>query len=180
MLFRPADTGDIESIAQLHCDSWLRTYRGMYSDRFLDGDLIGNRRTMWSDRMENPDPRQHVVLAIEGAELAGFVAMYGDEEPGWGSLIDNLHTSYAYRRQGIATELMRRAGEWLMSNYGDLAVFLWVIEANRDARAFYDRIGGTNARVEEHQFDPWAKGNACRYVWRSPDVLAALGPSSSG
>ena len=174
MLIRPADAGDIEAIAQLHCDSWLRTYRGMYSDRFLDGDLIGNRRTMWTDRMENPDPRQHVVVAMDRDQIAGFVAMYGDEEPEWGSLIDNLHTSHAYRRRGVATELMRKAGQWLGEHYGDRAVFLWVIEANGSARAFYDRIGGTNARVEEHQFDPWATGTSCRYVWPSPARLAAL------
>lgn len=174
MLYRDATADDVEIVAQLHTGSWRRTYRGMYSDEFLDGDLIGNRRAVWGERLGDPAKNQHVCLALEGDELAGFICVYGDKDPAFGSLIDNLHTSYAFRRRGIATELMRRAAEWLAMDYSDLGVYLWVLEANDNARRFYEAIGGKNAEVEERDLEGSATGRVCRYVWSRPSALSEL------
>lgn len=43
MQYRGATRVDAEGIAQLHADSWRRTYRGDFLDSFLDGDLVTER-----------------------------------------------------------------------------------------------------------------------------------------
>ena len=40
MHFRRAEARDADRIAQLHAESWRRTYRGMMRDEFLDGDVL--------------------------------------------------------------------------------------------------------------------------------------------
>ena len=41
---RPAQASDADALAALHAGSWQRTYRGMMSDAFLDGEALDNRR----------------------------------------------------------------------------------------------------------------------------------------
>lgn len=169
--YRPARLEDAEAIARLHADSWRRAYRGMYSDEFLDGDLVGERLSVWRGRFEEADPQQFVLLATENDRLIGFVCAYGAFDEQWGSLIDNLHVSIDARRRGIATALMRAAGEWCLSVFPNVGVYLWVIEANHPARAFYHRIGAANAETIEAPHLSGNIGKSCRYVWPSPQAL---------
>ncbi|MFB3112043.1 MAG: GNAT family N-acetyltransferase, partial [Gemmatimonadales bacterium] len=71
--------------------SWRQNYRGAFSDAFLDGDLPGERLRVWRERLDHPPGNQFVQLAIDGANLVGFVCAYGAHDPEWGSLVDNLH-----------------------------------------------------------------------------------------
>jgi hypothetical protein len=50
VLLRDATIADAERIAQLHTESWRRTYRGMMRDAFLDGGALENRRHVWLER----------------------------------------------------------------------------------------------------------------------------------
>jgi hypothetical protein len=43
MIYRQAQPVDAPSIAQLHADSWRRTYRGLFSDDFLDNRADDDR-----------------------------------------------------------------------------------------------------------------------------------------
>ena len=51
---RRAGAADAEQIAVLHADSWRRHYRGGYADSFLDGDIVADRRSVWSARLAAP------------------------------------------------------------------------------------------------------------------------------
>jgi len=64
-----------------------------------------------------------------------------------------------------------RAGEWLADAYADRPVWLWVIEANTNARRFYDGIGATNSETVEMEFSGGGYGRSCRYTWASPQLL---------
>src|SRR5438270_8946534 len=128
--YRLATTADAEAVARLHADSWRRTYRGLYGDEFLDGDLVGERLGVWRPRLADPPRNQFVCLAEADGGLAGFICGYADEDAEWGSLIDNLHVSIDFRRTGIASELMGRAADWFMANADTEAVYLWVLEQN--------------------------------------------------
>lgn len=160
-------------MAQLHADSWRRAYRGMYTDEFLDGDLVGERLGVWRPRLTLPADNQYVCLAEDDGRLAGFICGYADDDPAWGSLIDNLHVSIEFRRAGIATALMRRAADWFAGNADGPAVYLWVLEANTGARRFYEAIGATNAETVSKILQPGNAGNVCRYVWPNAADLAA-------
>jgi GNAT superfamily N-acetyltransferase len=180
MNFRRAEAADAERIAQLHAESWRRTYRGMMRDEFLDGDALTNRRHAWRDLMATLGAGKLVVVAEDRANLAGFICVTGDEDVLWGSCIDNLHVADAYRRRGVGRALMGHAARWLRDSYARSSVYLWVVRANDHARQFYERLGAANVG-ERSLLDPGG-GSAlnCRYVWRRPeDLLRACDPLTS-
>lgn len=46
--FRAARPDDADAIAGLHADSWQRHYRGAFSGAFLDNDVAGYLRPLWT------------------------------------------------------------------------------------------------------------------------------------
>ena len=171
--YRPARADDAEPIAQLHARSWRENYRGSFHDAFLDGDLPGERLSVWRARLDRPVPGQFVQVATDASTLAGFVCAYGAHDPRWGSLIDNLHVDRAFQRHGIASALMQQAGAWLADRYPDLAVYLLVLETNASARLFYERLGGRNAGASTMETHGGAIVRSCRYVWGRPHRLSS-------
>jgi ribosomal protein S18 acetylase RimI-like enzyme len=169
--YRPAGPSDADAIALLHARSWRESYRGVFLDAFLDGDLRGERLRVWRERLDPAPASQFVELAVDGAELVGFVCAYGAHDPEWGSLIDNLHVARAAKRKGIGASLMRRAGAWLDGRHPDLAVHLFVLEANTPARRFYERLGARNAGVSVMETHGGAWVRSCRYTWPRPNAL---------
>jgi ribosomal protein S18 acetylase RimI-like enzyme len=142
LLFRPATAADAERVAGLHADSWRRHYRGAYSDSFLDGDIDADRRAVWTQRLAD-QVGTATVLAEEDGQLAGFVHVMFDKDPQWGSLVDNLHVDYRHRRTGIGTQLLTRAAQAITEQAAGNAMYLWVLEQNTAAQAFYRAVGAT-------------------------------------
>jgi ribosomal protein S18 acetylase RimI-like enzyme len=168
---RAAHADDAEAIARLHAESWQRTYRGMMADDFLDGAALANRREVWHQRLRAPAPSQFVCVAEAALRLCGFICAFAGDDPEWGSYIDNLHVAPGRHRQGIGRALMRRTAEWLVRDAPDRGVYLWVMEANAPARAFYDRLGATNAGTVDRMDPGGGHAPNCRYVWASPRML---------
>ena len=171
--YRPARLLDAAAVACLHAQSWREHYRGSFADAFLDGDLNGERLRVWRERLDRPAGNQFVRLALDGANLAGFVCAYGGHDPRWGSFVDNLHVATASKRNGIGTSLMRQAGAWLAQGYPDLGVYLLVLEANLPARRFYERLGARNAGVSTMETHGGAVVRSCRYTWPHPELVSA-------
>jgi ribosomal protein S18 acetylase RimI-like enzyme len=144
MEFRSAGVDDAAAVAALHADSWRRHYRGAYSDSFLDGDVVTNRLGVWAERLAAPADTA-TVLAEEDGELKGFVHVMFDHDPEWGSLVDNLHVHYTQQRTGIGTQLMAHAARAVIDQAAGDAIYLWVLEQNTRAQAFYLATGATQA-----------------------------------
>jgi GNAT superfamily N-acetyltransferase len=139
--FRLAGPADAEAVAKLHADSWRRHYRGAYSDAFLDGDVVADRLAVWTDRLREPDPRRFTILA-EDASLVGFANTLFDDDPVWGALLDNLHIADGRKRQGIASRLLALTAKAVTERAENTRLYVWVLEQNVDARAFYEARGG--------------------------------------
>jgi ribosomal protein S18 acetylase RimI-like enzyme len=140
--FRLAGPADAKAVANLHADSWRRHYRGAYSDAFLDGDVVADRLAVWTDRLREPDPRRCTILAEDG-RLVGFANTLFDDDPIWGALLDNLHVAEWHKRRGIASRLLALTAEALMERPERTRMYLWVLEQNVDAQAFYEARGGS-------------------------------------
>lgn len=123
--FRAATAADADAVAGLHADSWRRFYRGAYTDAFLDGDVLADRRAAWSDRLARPGPEAVTILAEAGGGPAGFVHLVIDDDARWGSL-NNLHVTHGRHRQGIGPALLRRAAESAAERGSTPAMYLWV------------------------------------------------------
>ena len=168
--YRPAEPTDAQAVAQLHARSWRENYRGGFTDAFLDGDLVGERLRVWQERLVDPARNQFALLAVDGAKLEGFVCVYGDHDPTWGSFIDNLHVAGDSKRSGIGSSLIRQASAWLGRHHPGLGIYLWVLESNTSARRFYERLGGHDAGVSTMETHGGAIVRSCRYTWSSPEL----------
>ena len=154
MRFRQANKADAERIADLHATSWRFAYRGMLSDEYLDGNLVGERTRLWIERFAASNPKQRVLIAEIGDRLAGFACAYGSEDPQLGTLLDNLHVREEFQHQGVGTGLMDEIVSWVRNEFPGEGLFLWVLESNKQARRFYEDLGAI--RVAEE-------------IWLSPD-----------
>ena len=140
-LLRLAGPADAEAVANLHADSWRRHYRGAYSDAFLDGNVLADRLAVWTDRLREPDPRRCTILA-EDVRLVGFANTIFDHDPTWGALLENLHVADGHKRRGIASRLLALTAEVLIARPERTGLYLWVLEQNTEAQAFYEARGG--------------------------------------
>lgn len=176
--FRVAGPADAPAIAALHADSWRRHYRGAYADAYLDGDVVADRTAVWSDRLAGADPqRQHTVVAEHDGGLAGFAHTILGEDPTWGALLDNLHVDHRSQRHGIGARLLRLTAEAVASRAAGSGLYLWVLEQNDRAQAFYQAMGGRCVERGEVPAPGGVPGRlngapAClRYVWPDPRGL---------
>jgi ribosomal protein S18 acetylase RimI-like enzyme len=173
---RLAGLADAEAVANLHADSWRRHYRGAYSDAFLDGDVFADRLAVWTDRLREPDPRRCTILADCGS-LVGFANTVFDDDPTWGALLDNLHVAEGHKHRGVGSRLLALTAEALIERPERTGLYLWVLEQNVDAQAFYEARGGRcvgrglasppGAIASRLNGSP-AK---LRYAWTEPTVL---------
>jgi ribosomal protein S18 acetylase RimI-like enzyme len=178
--YRDAEASDAEAVAALHARSWREHYRGEFEDAYLDGDLVGERLAVWRERLARRPAHQLVRLACDGGQLVGFVCVYGDHDPRWGSLIDNLHVLASAKRSGVGSSLMRQAGAWLAERHPDRGVYLLVLASNAGARRFYERLGATNAGESGMETHGGAWVRSCCYVWPEPSALAQAAPHAEG
>jgi GNAT superfamily N-acetyltransferase len=92
------------------------------------------------------------------------------------ALLDNLHVAYGLKRRGIGTRLLTLTRQAVRDWSPSSGLYLWVLEQNSDARAFYAAQGGVC--VERDDVPPPGGDPArltgqpvgLRYAWRpSPD-----------
>jgi len=167
-----AHLSDWEVIARLHAQSWQQHYRGSFSDHYLNQEVLADRRTVWEQRLKNPAANQHVVLAKEAGILYGFVCVYFDESPEWGSLLDNIHVDHQFAGQGIGKALMQKAASTLLEQADSKSMYLLVLEKNVPAHRFYERLGGV-------AYDPvlmdtpgdGAPAKVIRFYWEDVGVI---------
>ena len=175
--FRAAGPGDAHAIAALHADSWRRHYRGAFSDAFLDNGVAGYLVPLWAGRLARPDPQARTIVAeIDGA-VVGLAHTLLGEHTAWGALLDNLHVAHGSKRQGVGTRLLALTGREVVGWSASSGLYLWVLEQNSDARAFYAAQGGAcveRAEVLPPGGDPArlnGKPMNLRYAWRDPSKL---------
>ncbi len=101
------------------------------------------------------------------------------EHPVWGAYLDNLHVAHGLKRQGIGTRLLALTGQEVVAWSPSSGLYLWVLEQNSNARAFYAARGG--ACVERAETPPPGgdparlngKPMGLRYAW--PDLSKLFG-----
>ena len=141
MELRSATLADAPLIAGLHADSWRFAYRGALSDKYLDMEVDREQRALWHERLESPAPNQNVFVLVDDLRLLGFASVYVNHHPEFGSFLNNLHVARDRLRLGCGTRLMYAVRECCMRLSPTSALYLFVLESNERARAFYSRLG---------------------------------------
>jgi GNAT superfamily N-acetyltransferase len=178
--FRTARPDDAPAVAALHAGSWQRHYRGAFSDAFLDGDVTGYLLAQWTERLAAPSPRACTIVAEHDGALAGLAHTVFGDDPQWGSLLDNLHVAHGRKRHGIGTRLMALTARAVLDWSSSTGLYLWVLQQNTAAQAFYQARGGTCVGSDEAPPPGGDPANlngtpmGLRYAW--PDAARLLLP----
>lgn len=177
MEYRLATSGDASAIAFLHAASWRAHYRGAYSDAFLDGDVVSDRVSVWTERLAVPQADRCTLVAEAGGEVVGFAHTILGEDPRWGALLENLHVSRSLHRRGVGTKLMSGTARVVLERAPSQGLHLWVLEQNTTGQAFYRALGGTyveSAPVLAPGGEPGRLAGRpwrLRFVWPDPKLL---------
>jgi ribosomal protein S18 acetylase RimI-like enzyme len=129
--YRRATLADVPALAAIRAAEWET--QAYWEDR-IRGYMLGEK---------NPQkalPQRVVIVAARADGVAGFIAGHltrrfdCDSELQWIDVVDGA------RRQGIATELLRKLARWFVEQ-GARRVCVDVDPANAAGRAFYGRHG---------------------------------------
>ena len=133
---RFAETDDADEISRIYAQSWKTAYRGMIPDDYLDS--LSDRR--WSPHVKADSKR--LLLAVEEGKPVGvstYCAARDEKMRGWGEII-SLYLLPSHFHKGIGTKLFAAAVEALREE-GFCNIYLWVLDKNETARAFYRKNG---------------------------------------
>jgi ribosomal protein S18 acetylase RimI-like enzyme len=92
-------------------------------------------------------------------------------------LLDNLHVAGGYERRRIGSRLLALTAQALIERRQGIGLYLWVLEQNVDAQAFYaargGRCAGRGVVLAPGGIASRLAGSPAnqRYVWPVPAVL---------
>ena len=173
MKYREATADDAAAIAGLHAESWRRHYRGAFLDSFLDGNVVEDRIAEWTSRLAQAGPDRYTVAGfLDDGTIAGFAHTFVSADPVYGAFLDNLHVRHDLKRQGVGARLMTATARAVLGRSPTSGLYLWVLEQNTAAQAFYETQGGT--RLERKLTGPFPGGGhaySLRYAWSDLSTL---------
>jgi GNAT superfamily N-acetyltransferase len=94
----------------------------------------------------------------------GFMCVERQPESPWGVLLDNLHALPAHQGIGVGKRLMEAAQSWAREQ-GEAQLYLYVLDGNTPAIAFYERQGWQFSGSEPDRMGG-VDITALRYVYR--------------
>ncbi|MCU1431308.1 MAG: family N-acetyltransferase [Actinotalea sp.] len=146
---RFATVEDAAEIARVHVASWRQAYAGVIAEDYLARIDVDKRTAWWRDQLSGAGrPSTSVWVAQDEGRIVGFASLGPslDEDADRTTLqIYSIYLEPSAWGQGIARELMRAV---LAEVPPEVAVTLWVLEANERARHFYRRHGFAPDGVE--------------------------------
>ncbi|MGE8204895.1 N-acetyltransferase family protein [Heyndrickxia sp. NPDC080065] len=145
MRIRVGTIQDIEGLAKVHYESWLTTYKGIFSDETFKNRTYERVLENWRPRLDNPNSDYQCLLAeTDGDEVFAF-AECGIERTKKYGIDSELYTIYMlkeYQKNGVGKLLFNQVIEFLKErNFQSLLV--WVLKDNQNARKFYEKLGGS-------------------------------------
>jgi GNAT superfamily N-acetyltransferase len=162
---RQAQFSDYRDIAKLHAESWKRNYRGILSDNYLDNEADNDRLNTWLHRLSEPEKNQIITVAIFNKDIVGFCCTILNDDLLFGSLIDNLHVSTIMQKTGIGKMLIKDVVNVIIEKALSRKMYLWVYEANSNARRAYEHLGGVDFETLIKTGNDGTNVRTCRYIW---------------
>jgi ribosomal protein S18 acetylase RimI-like enzyme len=153
---RRALPDDVAGIAEVQIASWQGAYRGIIADATLDRLDIARHAIQWQRAM---DKRAPIWVAAAEAAVIGFVSLRENE-------ITVLYVRPDWQRRGAGRQLLKAAFA-AVAETGTTLAWLWVLEANVAARAFYEAVGGRRADSGPVRLDGQDLVQV-RYLWDLP------------
>ena len=149
VVIRPSTHADAEAASRCHLTCWRETYRGMMADAALDrvtADLDA-RVARWHWQIDRGDTQ---LIAAAGGDVVGLATTIParDDDIDLAVELAAIYTRRAWWGTGLGNRL-------IVAALGDGDAYLWVLEANHRAQAFYAkhafRPDGTVKELADYQ-----------------------------
>lgn len=129
---RPATVADAEAAARMHLTCWREAYGPLVEQRLLDAAL--SDPAAWAARWRELIETGSRLLAVHRDEVVGFAAAgpARDLVPPAATELHAIYLLAAWHGTGIGQALLDEV-------LGDRAAYVWVLEGNARAQAFYAR-----------------------------------------
>jgi ribosomal protein S18 acetylase RimI-like enzyme len=181
MKIRVASALDAPGIGRVHVETWRSAYRGIVPDEYLAGLSAVERAGQWGDLLADQSGARFMLIADDRSdELIGFVAAGPERSrhPMYRREVYALYVLRSHQRRGVGRTLVRAVAGRLLAG-GSRSMLLWVLDANAQARRFYEALGGTVVGEQRIEIGGVTLVEVA-YGW--PDVAALLktaGPDMS-
>ena len=152
---RRAAVEDARAIALVRIRTWQSAYRGLIADALLDQMDVEENTQVWRERLSTwSEERALFVAEIDagegahpGSRVVGFCACGPEREadPAYPAEIYALYVLSAFHRHGAGRLLVQAAASWLQER-GYAHLLIYVLRDNKNARRFYEAVGGTFVR----------------------------------
>lgn len=166
MNLRRATLDDAPALAKAHVESWLKAYRGIVPDARLHGFTVERQTERFRQSLAE-DSEETYVAELDG-QILGFLTLGdcrdSDVDHSTTGEIWGIYLLPQHWRKGIGRFLAKQ-GESMLASRGCSFVTLWVLEANGQARRFYEAVG--------FETDGATKQKAIRYRKKLKDTEPA-------
>lgn len=141
MIIRKMKDEDIEKLVEININAWKKAYKGIIDKDILD-NLDKNKKI---EKWKNHYHIENIIVAEENGKIMGY-CRYSDEvasKPiaGADSEVMALYVDCEYQRMGIGKALIKEVIEKLKM-LNKKSMIIWCLKKNRNARKFYEKIGG--------------------------------------
>jgi len=145
---RPVNREDLPRVAEVHVESWRRSFAGIAPERFLSEMSVEKRLKVYSERecgeFYGMLVAEHPEEGIVGFGDFGSPKLSGDFD----AQIYSFYFLPEFQRKGLGERLFRRCVERI-SRAGNRSLCLDSLEVS-PYRAFYDKMGGKIVGQDGH------------------------------
>jgi ribosomal protein S18 acetylase RimI-like enzyme len=140
----PITLDDADEVARVHVRVWQEAYAGLMPDDYLDGLDPAGFAASWRERLLAPTPGVRSWLARDEVGVVGITTSgpARDEDAPTTWQLYAINVLARAHGTGVAHALLDTA-------IGDRAAYLWVVEGNDRAQAFYRKHGFTDDGVRQ-------------------------------
>jgi GNAT superfamily N-acetyltransferase len=158
----------VGTVAHVHVQAWREAYAGIIPDAVLAGLDPAPRMAMWRQVLARG---RTVHLAEQQGTLVGFAAgrPQSDASLPYSGEIAAIYVLHSAQRCGIGRALMAAVARELLAQ-GHTGATLWVLDANRPARRFYEALGGKVIVAREQERDG-VRAIGIAYGWSDLSLL---------
>lgn len=148
MIIRLAELTDASSIAKVNTETWKSTYKNIIDDEYLDSLSYEQREHAIKNIINSSSDKKYVFIAEDGTgDVIGFAScgiVRENDEIFKGELY-SIYILKEFQNKGIGKLLYNIAIQKLQEN-NLFPMIIWVLEENRQARKFYELMGGRKIR----------------------------------
>ncbi len=152
LTIREATIKDIPEVAQLHVDSWNKTYKGIIAQDYLDN--MKNNIDERIERMKNEFNLRKMIVATIDDEIVAFSEYTLNNEFSKDLDVDCELCGLYVKNEYVGTRIGTIVFNYVMSEFiknDNSKMGLWCVKENTNAINFYKSKGGI--QVTEKKFE---------------------------